>query len=137
MGVYFRKVIGGRNDNEHDKKFAAEYSKEIVAVLRRIWPSLSGAQSWAVDGAAHEKYSLLTEPGLQAGEILPLISDLLDKEGMNIDLVFVMFSRPGPELKGALSRQLSVSETNSDIPGQIYSLTLLHKLGELDRKSVV
>lgn len=130
MGVYFRKVMEGRNHNERDKEFAAQHSKEIVRVLRRIWPSLSGAQSWAVDGGAHEKYSLLTEPGLQPGDVLPLVSDLLDKEGMNIDLVFVMFSRPEPELKVTLSRHLSISETKKDVPEQIYSLTLLHQLGE-------
>ncbi len=130
MGVYFRKVLGGRNYNEHDKKFASKYSKEIVTVLRRIWPSLGGAQSWAVDGAAHEKYGLLREPGLQAGDIFPLISELLEREGMNIELVSVIFSRPGPELKLALSHQLSLSEAKQNIPAQIYSLTLLHKVGE-------
>jgi len=130
IGRYLQKGIGGLIDNEVDRQFAARHSKEIVGVLRHIWPSLSDAKSWASDGTSHEKYALLVAPGIQAADMLPLVGEILDKEGMDIEMVFVMFYRPAPELKAAVFRQLGKAEAKNDIPAKIYSLALLHRLGE-------
>lgn len=129
LGVYLRQVMGGRDDR--DKEFATRHSKEIVEVLRRIWPSLSGAQNWAADGGGHEKYLLLSDPQLEESTIAPLIGDILQKEGINIDLVAVIFRRPLPALRPALSDQVSLAEKNHDIPTQIYGLALLQRLDDL------
>ncbi len=132
MPAYFSRVIGGQSENNNrDREFAARHSKEIVEVLRRLWPSLSDSKALIGDGAFHsEKYSLLADPALAEADISPFVGDLLEKEAIHIDLVFIIFSRPMLEVKAALSRQLKRSEEKGDIPQQIYGLALLHRIGE-------
>jgi hypothetical protein len=130
MSAYFGRRLAGR-DNDADRAFAARYSKEIVKVLRLLWPSLSDSKALIGDGAFHtEKYSLLTEPALEESDLAPLISDLVEKEGINIDLAHIIFSRPMGGVMAALSRQLGREKENGDVEQQIYGLALLQKIGD-------
>lgn len=132
MPAYFSRVISGQSENhKSDREFATRHSKEIVRVLRHLWPGLSDSKALIGDGAFHsEKYALLAEPAFEQHVIAPLISDILEKEGMGVELVGLLISRPMPEVKAALSRQLTLSEREGDVPQQIYDLVLLHRLGE-------
>jgi len=130
MSAYFSRVVSGQSEkNKSDREFAARHSKEIVEVLRHLWPSLSDSKALIGDGAFHtEKYALLGEPAFEEVDIAPLISDILEKEGTGIEIVGLLFSRPMAGVKAAVSRQLS--EGKGDVPQQIYDLVLLHRLGE-------
>jgi hypothetical protein len=132
MSAYFSRVVSGQSEkNKSDREFAARHSKEIVEILRYLWPSLSDSKALIGDGAFHtEKYALLAEPAFEEVDIAPLISDILEKEGISNELAFVLFSRPMPGVKAALSRRLTLSEGKGDVPQQIYDLVLLHRLGE-------
>jgi hypothetical protein len=134
MAAYFARVIGGTSeDHRHDRKFAADNAKEIVRVLQYLWPSLGNSKALVLmaDGAFDsEKYALLAEPAFEQDVIAPLISNILEKEGIGIELVGLLFSRPMPEVKAAISRQLTLSEGKGDVPQQIYALVLLHRLGD-------
>jgi len=132
MPAYFIRVISGQSENnKSDREFAARHSKEIVGVLRHLWPGLSDSKALIGDGAFHsEKYALLAEPAFEQDVIAPLISDILEKERIGIELAGLLFSRPMPEVKAALARQLTLSEGKGDVPQQIYDLVLLHRLGE-------
>ena len=134
MAAYFARVVGGTTeDNRDDRKFAAENSREIVRVLQYLWPSLGNSKALVLmaDGAFDsEKYALLAEPAFEQDVIAPLISNILEKEGIRIELEGLLFSRPMPEVKAALSSQLTLSEGKGDVPQQIYALVLLHRLGE-------
>jgi hypothetical protein len=134
MAAYFARVVGGGSeDQQDDRKFAADNSKEIVRVLRSLWPSLGNSKALVLmaDGAFDsEKYALLAEPAFEQDVIAPLISDILEKEGVSSELAFVLMSRPMPEMKAAITRQLTLSEGKGDAPRQVYALVLLHRLGE-------
>jgi hypothetical protein len=132
MSAYFSRVVSGQSEkNKSDREFAARHSKEIVEVLRHLWPSLSDSKALIGDGAFHtEKYALLAEPAFEEVDIAPLISDILEKEGTSVEIVGLLFARPMPMVKAALSHQLTLSEGKGDVPQQIYDLVLLHRLGE-------
>lgn len=131
MSAYFNRVVSGQSEkNKSDREFAARQSKEIVEVLRHLWPSLGDSKALIGDGAFHtEKYALLADPAFEEVDIAPLISDILEKEGTGIEIVGLLLSRPMAGVKPAVSHQLTLSEGKRDVPQQIYDLVLLHRLG--------
>lgn len=132
MAAYFRDVIGGE-DNQNDRQFAADHSREIVEVLRRIWPSLnspSGSMVWDSDGIADEKYNLLAESALKESDVGPLLGEILKKERVDGEMSYILMSRPIPQVKIALLYKLKEAEKQRDIPQQIYILAVLQSLDE-------
>lgn len=129
MSEYFSRAISLEGENsESDRRFAAKHSKEIVAALRRIWPSLGDSKALVVDGDFDNmKYVLLADPALRESDIAPLISDILDAETIDNALGRIIFHRPLPEVRPALLR---IVEEVDNPSSRILTLTLLHKLGE-------
>lgn len=130
MSSYFGKVLRGETDNV-TSEFAAGHSREVVGVLRRIWPSTSTCEALAPDGNVDaEKYNLLADSALQARVVAPLIAEIVAKERLGNNLAYVLFSRPMPQLRQPLLVRLRRVERSGDIPQQIYSLAILQRLGE-------
>lgn len=132
MSKYFGRRLAGQCGNDDDKRFAASHTMEIMGVLRRIWPSLSDSKALIGDGNFDsEKYNLLDDPALESPAVAPLIADIIEQETIGSEISFVVFSRPPMrELKTTLSRQLGQVQKINDIPGQIYSLALLQRIGD-------
>jgi hypothetical protein len=131
MGAYFGSLLRGDALSDADRRFASNHSEEIVGVLRRIWPGLSASRALIRDGNfSSEKYNLLGDSSLKTSAIGPLISDILDKEGIGSDHVFILLSRPMQEVKPAIFRQLKQAEKMGDIRSQIYALAALNRMGE-------
>src|SRR5205085_3591682 len=63
MSAYILRVINGQSENiKEGRGFAAQHSPEIVAVLRRIWPSLNDSKALVGDGNFNsEQYNLLAD----------------------------------------------------------------------------
>ena len=129
MSEYFSRAISLEGENkESDRQFAARHSKDIVAALRRIWPSLSDSKALVVDGAfGSMKYVLLADPALRESDIAPLISDILDAETIDNALGRIIFNRPLPGVKPALLR---IMNDLDDPATSIMILTILNKMGE-------
>jgi hypothetical protein len=118
-------------ESEAAREFAARHSKEIVAVLRRIWPSLSDSQALDKDGGlADLKYLLLAEPGIDEKVLSPLINDILVAETIDNNLARIIFQRPMAGVIPALLHLQEDAEAVNDISWQILNLALLQRLGE-------
>jgi len=130
MSSYFGKVLRGETD-DITKVFARGHSREVVGVLRRIWPSTSNCKALVADGSVEgERYNLLADVAIQPRVITPLIAEIVAKERLGNDLAYVLFSRPLPHLRDPLVMRLGKAERSGDIPEQIYSLAVLQRLGE-------
>lgn len=132
MATYFGRVLAGNTENKkQDEEFAAQHSAEIVAVIRKIWPSLSNSKALIRDGSFNsEKYGLLADPALAEPDIAPLISDILDAETIDNDVAFILFSRPMPGVKQAIVRLQKTAQDIKSIPMQIMTLAILRKMGD-------
>src|SRR5437764_5559918 len=132
MAAYILRGINGQSENaKADRDFAAHHSQEIIAVLRRIWPSLSNSKALVGDGNFNsEKYNLLADPGLSDSDLTSLISDILDAETIDNDLAWVLFSRPLPGIIPTLLRLQKKAATANNSPWQILNLALLQRIGE-------
>jgi len=131
MSAYFGRLLRGISKDDSDREFAKKHSIEIIAVLRRLWPSLS--KSKALDDNrfhADEKYNLIGDPGLELSILSPLASDILDKEGINIDLTFIIFDRPALDVRKTLAALVEKEEMKGNVPEQIYGLALLQRMGD-------
>jgi len=132
MSAYILRVINGQSENiKEDRGFAAQHSPEIVAVLRRIWPSLNDSKALVGDGNFNsEKYNLLADPALRESDLAPLISDILNAETIDNNLAKILFSRPMLGTKQALVHLQKDAEAANDVSWQIINLALLQKMGE-------
>jgi hypothetical protein len=132
MSAYILRVINGRSETKkEDRDFAAQYSPEIVTVLRRIWPSLSDSKALVGDGNFNsEKYNLLADPALRESDLAPLISDILNAETIDNNLAKILFSRPLLGTKQTLEHLQKDAEDENDVSWQIINLALLQKMGE-------
>ena len=127
MSSYFNEVLSVLKDRDDNRKFAAAHSKEIVAVLRRIWPTLGDSEVLTGDGLGETKYVLLADPALAESDIAPLVSDILDAETIDNGLGRIIFHRPLPGVKPALLR---IMNDLDDPATSIMILTILNKMGE-------
>jgi hypothetical protein len=128
MSSYFDKVLSILRDSEDERKFAAAHSKEIVSVLRHLWPSLGDSQA-LVGGIADPdaKYVLLADPALKESDIAPLVSDILDAETIDNAMGRIIFLRPLAGEKPALLRLMKDSDDPST---EMMVLIILNKMGE-------
>jgi hypothetical protein len=130
MSSYFGKVIRGETD-DLTREFAAQKSREVVGVLRRIWPSTSNSKALVADGSFDaEKYNLLSDPALQPAVVASLIAEIIAREQLGSNLAHVLLSRPMPRLRQSLLVRLAKAHRVGDIPQQIYCLAILHRLGD-------
>ena len=110
--------------------FAAKHSKEIVAVIRALWPSLSKSKALALgDGFSTTKYELLGDLALKESDIAPLISDILRVETIGNETARILFLRHMPATIPALLDLQKTAERVNDKPWQILNLALLQKMG--------
>lgn len=111
--------------------FVKRHSKDVVAVLRRLWPTLSGSKVFADGALAETKYALLAEPALDEADLVPFVSDILKAETMDNGMARVLFARPMPGSKPAIRATLRVFERIDDSSGRILALAVLQKLGDV------
>jgi hypothetical protein len=128
MSSYLDNVLFVLHDSEDERKFAAAHSKEIVGVLRRLWPSLGDSQALLGSIADPDaKYVLLADPALKESDIAPLVSDILDAENIDNAIGRIIFHRPLAGEKPALLRLL---KDNDDPPTEIMVLLIFNKMGD-------
>ena len=130
MSSYFGKVLRGETD-DLTMEFAAGHSREVVGVLRRVWPSTSNSKALVADGNFDaEKYNLLADPALQPRVVAPLIAEIIAREQLGSNLAHVLLSRAMPQLRQSLLVRLAKAQRVGDIPQQIYCLAILQRLGD-------
>ncbi|MCA1620614.1 MAG: hypothetical protein LC795_15155 [Acidobacteria bacterium] len=109
---------------------ARRHSKEIVTVLRRLWPSLSGSEVFTGDGLGDAKYDLLYDPALDEGDLAPFVTDILKAESLGNGEAGLLFRRPMRQTTPVLLDSLRGMERIESYRGRILTLAVLHKLGE-------
>lgn len=130
MSSYFFEVLFTSDKDARDKDFAAQHSKEIVSVLRHLWPSLSNSKALIGDGDfGNLKYALLADPAFDESDIAPLISGILETETIDNALARILFLRPMPGVVPALLNLQKKAEEKNDTKWQILNLALLQKTG--------
>ena len=132
MSTYMLRVVNGRSENnQEDRQFAAQHSPQIVAVLRRIWPSLGDSKALVGDGNFNsEKYNLLADPALKESDLAPLVNDILRAETIDNNLAKILFSRPMPGTMQTLVKLQTDAEAAHDVSWQITNLALLQRMGD-------
>jgi hypothetical protein len=134
MSSYFTEVFFIVQDGNDNRKFAAAHSKEIVAALRRIWPTLSDKKALIVDTSdiadPDEKYALLGDPALEEADLAPLISDILKAETIDNNLARLLFARPMQGVKPTILDMQKEAEEQNDFRWQILNLAVLQKMGD-------
>lgn len=135
MSSYFTGVFSITQDGDHNRKFAATHSKEIVGVLRRIWPTLGDKKALipARDediADPDEKYTLLGDPALEESDLAPFISDIVKTESISNRVAQLLFARPMQAVKPALLDLQKDAEEADDFRLQILNLAVLQKMGD-------
>jgi hypothetical protein len=128
ISIYLSRRLSGSSTDEN-VEVTAKNSSEIIKIVRRIWPTVSTSKVLTGDGNIQsEKYNLLSDPALASTAVVPLINEIISKEGMGNDMTFVIFSRLLPELAPAIQIELKRARKFNDTPAQIRCLALLQNM---------
>ncbi len=132
VSEYLSKSLSGAEEywGPEGTPLARSHSKEIVAVLRRLWPSLGGSKVFTGDGLGDAKYTLLYDPALAEADLAPFLSDILKAEALGNGEAGLLFRRPMQQTKPALLDSLKNMERIESYQGRILTLAVLHRLGE-------
>ena len=132
ISEYFAHSLGRTEEywGPEGTTLAKRHSKEIVAVFRRLWPSLSESKVFTGDGLGEAKYDLLNDPALAEADLAPLVTDILKAESLSNGEAGLLFRRPMQATKPAVLGSLRDMERIESYPGRILTLAVLHKLGE-------
>ena len=122
IGQFIQLVVGG-TDTETDKQFAEQNSEQTVRVLRHIWNS----PAFSYDGVSHEKYLLLINKGINDKNVAPFIGELVEREGLNSELFYVLRGNTFSSVRPKLLKSLEKAESTQDLLQQVYALVLLQE----------
>ncbi len=130
LGEYFGRRVGGEA-TEYDQEFAKDHSKRVVAVLEKLWPVLSDPSTKVADGAFHfEKYMLLADPALNEEDIGPVAAQIVEKEGLYLDLAFVLLQRALPSVEAVLRTELQKARSAKSVVRFVCTLACLQTYGD-------
>lgn len=128
-------VVRGTSPNDDDVKAVRGNSGTLVKALISVWPT-GGKQFPGEDGAFRgELSSLLVRPELEPRTIRPLLSKIIDANGLTGEVAYALMSRPDPTLRPEIMRFVEVSDwgvTDSNI----FAIAVLQRLGD-DMDSIV
>jgi hypothetical protein len=122
-------VVRGTTPNEDDVKAVRGNSEALVNALIRVWPT-SGKTFPGEDGAFRDELSsLLVRPELEPKTIRPLLTKILQDDGVTGEVTYALMSRPDPTLRPEIAQFVEVSDagvTNANI----FAIAILQRLGD-------
>jgi hypothetical protein len=125
------RVIDGGEPDPEEERFLRENSREVGAVLLRVWPILNNEKCVLADGAFwYETWSLLACPDLASRDVAPLVDDALARQGLHGTLAWLLFERADMGLDPAVRRELRGAERRGDVQALIFALAYLARSGE-------
>ena len=105
-----------------------QYSDRL---LEKLWPVLSDPSTKVADGAFHfEKYMLLADPALNEEDIGPVAAQIVEKEGLYLDLAFVLLQRALPSVEAVLRTELQKARSAKSVVRFVCTLACLQTYGD-------
>lgn len=126
---YSGDVIRGVPPKPEDATAVRQNAELVVSAMVELWPT-DGRRFPGEDGAFRDQISsILTRPELDSAAIRPLLSKIIEDDGVTGEVAYVLMERPDPALRSTLLEYATTSGTEPVSNENIFAMAIVLRLG--------